>query len=199
MRITFSAAIGVLVTGLMVVVLIWGADLIGGPSALKAPVKSFETEPEMLQALLAATDHAVTMLTTLSLGLVVLVGYCYRIGEERGRATDLRDKVAGAGLIFFLFASIFFGFAARRLAFDFTITAYSDWRYVKVAINTQAALLGVDAIFGFYLVARSLERRPGTAVGKAIRTPGATGSTATAGPPEPQRTDGPKAAAPKPS
>lgn len=162
MRITFSTAIGGLVICLMAVVLVWGADLIGGPSALKVPDESFLTTPEVLGVLLVATDHAVNMLTTLSLGLVVLAGFCFRVGEDRGRVTDLRDRLAGAGLVVFLFTSIFFGFAARRLAFDFTSTGYSDWRYVQTAINAQAVFLGVVAIFGFYLVARSLERAPGT-------------------------------------
>ncbi|RYG87252.1 MAG: hypothetical protein EON59_07985 [Alphaproteobacteria bacterium] len=158
MRVDFSIAIAVLFVILLAVVLLWGADLIGGPPALRIPEVDQPETPERLVVLLAATDQAVTMLTTLALSLVVLVGFGWKLAEGRPSSITTVDRVAGFGFVLALFLTFFFGFGSRRLAFELANSEYRDWSSIQITLNSQAVLLVIDAGFGFYLTARSLGR-----------------------------------------
>lgn len=158
MRVDFSIAIAILFAILLAVVLIWGADLIGGPPALRIPEVDQPGTPGRLAVLLAATDQAVAMLTTLALSLVVLVGFGWKLAEGRPSSITTADRVAGFCFVLALFLTFFFGFGSRRLAFELANSEYRDWSSIQVTLNSQAVLLVIAAGFGFYLTARALGR-----------------------------------------
>ena len=197
MRFPSSIAAAVLFTGLMAGLLVWGADLIGGPAALPMPELDDEVaaNPERLTVLLAASDQAVTMSTTLALGLVVLVGFTLKLAEGRPALITTADRIVGLCFIGVLFASVFFGFASRRLALDLTHAGYPDWTTVQDAINRQAVLLALATSLAFYLAIRSLERMQGAAEATPIAL---RANTAAAEPASPAGLPSPEQVSPDP-
>lgn len=159
MRLNASVAVIVLCAVFLAVLLFWGADLIGGPPDLRVPDSvAPDGAPAHLQLMLTATDQTVTMLTTLALGLIVLVGFTLKLAEARFNAITTVDRVAGLAFIAALLATVFYGFAARRLAFELANAEYQDWTWVQGKINLQALFLALATALGFFLSLRSLER-----------------------------------------
>ena len=147
----------ILVLALLVTVVTQGTNMLPSPDVMgidsAAPDRS---STELLSLQLQALDQLTGMLTTITVGLAVLVGFALRPTDQKQIQPSWFDFVVVAAFIVSIFSSVFYAYGARLKAFEFVVFRHPDFLILRDAASAQALALAAAAATAFYLVARAI-------------------------------------------
>lgn len=147
-------------TAVLVLVLFfffWGSLLLPIPDAIGGGSGYGEGSIELI---VQALDQVTTMLTGLSLGFVVLIGFSLRVGDKNV-SVSLPEMVMLLAFGVALLVSLFFGYGVRLRTIEYLIWAESDFLALRSIVSSQALWVAISSIPGAFIVARGLNRNAG--------------------------------------
>jgi hypothetical protein len=139
---------------LLVVFLFTGADLVGGPDMLVL------TETPTLDLMNSAVDQVVTMLSSIVLGLFVLLGFALQ-RHSGGLKWRISTLLAGLGFVASAFTSLYFGYAARMQSLEFLSAGHVAYDPVMQTVGRQAFFAAISSAVGISCLAYLLSTASG--------------------------------------
>lgn len=145
-RIPIAGCAAAVPLGLLALVYVFGPSIVGGPAFIP------QTEPlltdQKLSLLSTVADQTATMLTSILLGLFVLVGFS--IQNSRSRSRHWGQYLAIAFFLVFSFFGFYFAFAARMQVMEFVGYSYADFDAVRDTLASLATVVAVASSAAFY-------------------------------------------------
>ncbi|CAN7492212.1 hypothetical protein [Aminobacter sp. LjRoot7] len=152
---------------LLVVVMFWGSGIIGQPpSPIMAELNSAGSSVD-ISDILAMIDQITSMLTTISIGLFVLIGVS--LSMTQSHLHRMIDIVSAIAFIASSFVSFFFAFGTRASSFSYAAFEFKDKQALRSTIlwhrevfGNHALWVALSAVFAFFIVVRAIVLRTPT-------------------------------------
>tara|TARA_R110002124_G_scaffold53247_2_gene152707 strand:+ start:2578 stop:3078 length:501 start_codon:yes stop_codon:yes gene_type:complete len=135
----------------------FGAAVLSPPDVLPLADPSSWRLADRAAATSQSLDQALTFLTSLAFGLVVLLGFILRPGDQGSTILHGWSEAAAAvAFVVLITLSLFFAYGARLRAFEVLASGSVDFSSARDIVTNQGLCLALATLPAFYLLSRAM-------------------------------------------